>query len=189
MRDLLSITVECIQELKDIGIPIQDDRVNEVKFARLPDDEIGLCSIFDDNTFVIKIALFLRNEKIDINELKATVCHELIHTCKGCHNHRKPWIDYAKMADEIYGYGIFVQKSKYDIRNKEKKILHRMVCPECGGIRNIRKMCDWSRIQDGTKVVCVWCGSYCTIDFQDKDQQLQNIEITYIINNMSMIHS
>ena len=46
MRDLLSITVECIQELKDIGIPIQDDRVNEVKFARLPDDEIGLCSIF-----------------------------------------------------------------------------------------------------------------------------------------------
>lgn len=116
MRDLLSITVGCIQELKDIGIPIQDDRVNEVKFSRLPDDEIGVCSIFDDNTFVIKVALFLRNEKIDINEL--------IHTCKGCHNHRKPWIDYAKMADETYGYGISVRKSKYDIRNKEKKILH-----------------------------------------------------------------
>lgn len=30
MRDLLSITVECIQELKDIGIPIQDDRIMEV---------------------------------------------------------------------------------------------------------------------------------------------------------------
>ncbi len=165
MRDLLQITVECIKELKDIGILVQEDRIKEVKFARLSDNQIGVCSIYDDNTFDIKVALFLRNEKIDINELKATVCHELIHTCKGCHDHMKPWIDYAKMADEAYGYGIAVHKTKFDIVHKNKEILHRMVCPECGGSWNIRERCDWERIQNGTKVFCSWCRNYYTIDF------------------------
>ena len=63
---LLSITVECIQELKDIGIPIQDDRVNEVKFARLPDDEIGLCSILMIIHLSSRLHCFLEMKKLTL---------------------------------------------------------------------------------------------------------------------------
>ena len=122
-----------------------------MKFARLLKDDAGICALYTDNTFHIKISLFFKNEEIDISEVRATVCHELIHICKGCHNHMKPWIDYAKMADETCGYGISVHKTKYDIVNKKRKILHRMVCPECGGSWNVRERCDCERVQNGEK--------------------------------------
>ena len=62
MRDLLQITSECIKELKDIGIPIHDDRIMELKFARLPKEDAGICTLYANNTFCIRISLFFRNE-------------------------------------------------------------------------------------------------------------------------------
>ena len=155
MRDLLSITVECIQELKDIGIPIQDDRVNEVKFARLPKGDAGICTLYSNNTFCIKISLFFKNEKTDISELRATICHELLHTCPDCYEHTGQWI----------GYGSATYKTDFDLKNKHMPVIHRLRCSRCGGYWNIRKECDWKRVQKGEKGICVWCGNYYTIDF------------------------
>lgn len=165
MRDLLSITVECIKELKDIGIPVQDDRIMELKFARLPKGDAEICTLYSNNTFCIKISLFFKNEKTDISELRATICHELLHTCHDCYGHTGQWIEYAKKVDAAYGYEIAAYKTDFDLKNKHMPVIHRLRCPKCAGYWNIRKECDWERVQNGEKGICMWCGNYYTIDF------------------------
>ena len=155
MRNLLQITSECIKELKDVGIPINDDRIMELKFARLPKEDAGICTLYANNTFCIRISLFFRNEEIDISELRATVCHELLHTCPNCHEHTGKWIEYAKKVDDVYGYEISAYKTDFDLKNKHMPVIHRLRCPKCGGYWNIRKECDWERVQNGKKAfVC-----------------------------------
>lgn len=159
MRDLIQLTIDCIKELKAIEIPIQNDRIREIKFARLSSEDAGICTMYTNNTFRIKISLFFKNEKIDINELRETICHELLHTCPNCYQHTGKWIEYAKKIDATYGYEIVAYKTDFDLKNKHIPVIHRLRCPECEGYWNIRKKCDWKKIQNGAKYTCVWCGS------------------------------
>lgn len=165
MRDVIQITIECIKKLKAIGIPVQDDRIREVRFSRLPKEDAGNCEIYENNTFRIKVSLMFRNEKVDIDELCGTICHELLHTCPGCRQHTGKWSEYAKRADDVYGYGIMAYKTDYDIRNTHRPVLHRLRCPKCGGYWNIRKQCDWEKIENGAKGTCVWCGTSYEVEF------------------------
>lgn len=156
MRDLQRIAEECILKLKKINIPIQDKKIVEIKFTRIKG--LGKCLKTIDDEYYIKISTLYENEIIDISELYATICHELIHTCENCMNHNNKWLQYAQLVDSEYNYGIVGYKTTYDIKHKNKPILGRMECPNCIGYWDIREMKSWKQIKEGTKCYCGWCG-------------------------------
>ncbi|MCM1201258.1 MAG: hypothetical protein NC312_08505 [Bacteroides fragilis] len=79
MRDLQQITKECIKKIKDTGIPVQDDKIVEIKLART--NAQGKCLLTTEGKYYIRISPLYNDEKIDICELEDTVIHELLHTC------------------------------------------------------------------------------------------------------------
>lgn len=45
-------------------------------------------------------------EDTDIDGLKNTIIHELLHTCKGCMKHTGEWKQLAEKVNRYYGYNI-----------------------------------------------------------------------------------
>lgn len=157
MRDLQKVAKECILKLKNIGIPIQDENIVEIQFART--NALGKCILTLDNEYYIKISHLYDNEKVDICELEDVVIHELLHTCRNCIKHTEKWMEYAKKVEDVYGYKIICQKTNYDIRHSDKIVLHRMKCSKCIGYWDVREPKSWKRIQMGEKCYCGLCGS------------------------------
>ena len=157
MRNLQQIADECIKRLKDIDIPIQDDKIVDIAFSRIRG--LGRCLQTTDGEYLIKVSSMYENEDIDLNEFYATIIHELIHTCKDCMNHGDKWLQYAHMADLAYGYGIVGYKTIYDIKHTDKTVLGRMECMNCIGYWDVREPKFWKQIKNGVKCYCGWCGS------------------------------
>lgn len=162
MRNIQQIADECIKKLKDIDIPIQDDKIIDIDFYKTR--SLGRCLKTTDDRYLIKVSSMYENEDIDLNELYATVIHELIHTCKDCMHHGDKWLQYAHMADSVYGYGIVGYKTFYDIRHTEKPVLGRMECMNCIGYWDVREPKSWKQIKNGEKYYCGWCGCEMRLD-------------------------
>lgn len=87
MRDLQKIYKECVQECKDAGIPIRDDKVLSISVGTEEEmiNDYGLCYVNEqDLTFEMYVNSLLLDENCPIIELKNTIIHELIHTCPRC---------------------------------------------------------------------------------------------------------
>lgn len=155
MYDLQKIAEECIKKTKDIGIPVQDDKIVEIKFART--NAQGRCLLTTEGEYYIRISPLYDDEKIDICELESTVMHELLHTCPDCIRHTGKWMEYAKKVRNVYGYDIFSHKTTYDLRHRDKPVLHRMKCPKCIGYWDVKEQRAWKMIQVGEKCYCGLC--------------------------------
>lgn len=162
MRDLQKITEECIKKLKDIDIPIQDNKIVEISFKRI--QGFGKCFLTTNGEYYIYIAQFYQNEEVDLDELYMTIIHELLHTCENCMDHTDMWMQYAQRVDETYAYNITFHKTSYDVKNKKKTILARMVCSNCICKWDVREKKSLNLIQAGKKCYCPWCGSEMKVD-------------------------
>ena len=58
------------------------------------------------NCFTININCMLLDEKNSEQALIDTLMHELLHTCKGCFNHKNEWKRLAEKVNKIYNYNI-----------------------------------------------------------------------------------
>lgn len=166
MRDLQKIYEECIAEVKLLGIPV--GKIESIQWADIEDawGQCGICDIGDTVGYILYISNRYLDESITIKELRATICHEILHTCPRCWGHGKTWVKYALKVDAQYGYGISIYKSDYDILNSESPIIHKMICPKCGGGWEIKQMSDWEDIKNGScKAYCVWCRNEMKIEF------------------------
>lgn len=136
MRDLTLIGTQCERELEAIGIKcgwITQYTVNTRATGRK-----GLCSGSARSGYVIDIAEILLREDIPMNELRNTVFHELLHTCKGCMNHGDKWKSLARKVNQAYGLNISRVASKDEksvqimLDQREKSAKYRYVCENCG---------------------------------------------------------
>lgn len=152
MHDLRKISMECVAEMKAVGIPVQDERIIEVK-AGDAGDSLGMCSRNKERNFTITIREDLLHDECPLKDLKEVIIHELIHTCKGCFSHSKTWRKYAEVMNNMYGYSLLEDKDELSIFQKEKPILHRYVCPKCGSIFNSRESGDYD-------YRCSFCNSW-----------------------------
>ena len=166
MRDLQLILEECLTEIKSLGIPVGE--IESIQWANIENGwgHCDICDVGDTLKYILYISNTYLDESISIKELRATICHEILHTCPRCWGHGKTWVKYALKVDAKYGYGISIYKTGYDIINSESPIIHKMVCPNCGGGWGIRQMSDWEDIQNGScKAFCVWCRNEMKIEF------------------------
>lgn len=163
--DLQKIFNECLFEIKSLNIPVGN--IRSIEWTDM-DDAWGLCGrewINDHFCYIIKISTAFLTEKINIKELRTTICHEILHSCPRCWGHKKTWVKYALKVDKKYGYEVATYKTEYDVLNSELPTLHQMICPNCGGKLLIKKQYIWEQVKDGDIAHCGWCASKMNIVF------------------------
>lgn len=158
-KDFDEIVKECIKDLKDINIPIQDDKIKSItavdKFTKNPFPGIcyGICFNYIEDEYIIEINKIFLDDKVLLKDLKSFICHELIHTCEKCMDHNAKFRKYAKLVDEAYDYGLMVRYDDYF--HPELPILNKLVCPRCGFVKyykrkkgsdNLNQINAWSNL-------------------------------------------
>ena len=103
MRDLIDFTIQCMNELDRIGIPYGN--VIDVTINTRAKKRWGQCRKVPGG-FTININVVLLDEKNDVDGLRNTIFHELLHTCPDCWNHGTQWKAYAAMIRRELGYNI-----------------------------------------------------------------------------------
>lgn len=98
-------------------------------------------------------------------DLKATVMHELLHTCDGCDNRDGKWRGYAALVDSAYHYDILGFRTRQQVfqKEKEKEIIHKLSCSNCEGFWNIRIEELWEKVLRDEDYECLWCGGRCMV--------------------------
>jgi predicted SprT family Zn-dependent metalloprotease len=170
MRDLNKVAKECMSELDAIGI------------------EYGYVSKFEVNTrakhrwgqtcrkgdvYTINISSVLLDERTDYNGLKATIIHELLHTCEDCMCHTGEWRRLANKVNRYYPYNIQRTASNESVglseaqqkEIKEKEIAncrYQIQCKKCGRIVRRSRASNFTKHPENYK--CGFCGgSFITI--------------------------
>ncbi len=159
-KKLQELYKKCIQELKSIGIDMEDNNIGTIDISlskrkckrygccrqEKPDIEskeikkIGRRKIIKYNKFKvhhIEVSLWVMqlNEKI----IKNTIIHELIHCLPNCNDHGKYFKKYADLINQKLGYNI------QRLGNREKDFLnsniayddkiiykYKIICTKCG---------------------------------------------------------
>ena len=103
MRNLNQYAQECMTELDNIGIEygnIINWKVNTRAHRRW-----GQCKAVTGG-YEININKDLLDERNDVQGLKNTIIHELLHSVKGCMNHGENWKNQAEIVKYELGYDI-----------------------------------------------------------------------------------
>lgn len=103
MRDVNVIAIECMRELENIGIKCGN--VIKIDINTRAKKRWGQCRKIGNN-YIIEVNQILLREDTDIDGLKNTIIHELLHTCKGCMKHTGEWKQLAEKVNRYYGYNI-----------------------------------------------------------------------------------
>lgn len=106
MRNLLQIANECMKELDTIGI--EYGKIVKWEIATRTSSRWGQCKYFNGRNnkdgYSINISYFLLDDRNDIEVLKNTIIHELLHSCYGCMNHGARWKALAGKVNNELGY-------------------------------------------------------------------------------------
>lgn len=146
--DIQNLYQEVRQELIAIDIPIQDAVLELSDFRTIP----GKC-VYQDNKYKIQIMRKIASNK-NIKLLKKVIAHELLHTIKGCDNHKEEWLNYAHKAESAYNYGLFKGHDINTLFHKELPVVSQFKCLKCGLTFDCR--------DDSEEVNCSWCNNPMT---------------------------
>ena len=151
--------IECVNELKSIGIDIYQPDVGTItiQISKRNNKRYGCCKQEDPDEKYKKIEKIGRRKIIkyekfnkhtievsnwvfDLNDeiIKNTIMHEIIHCFPYCNNHGKQFKMYAKYINEKLGYNITrLGNKKQDYENsnvqyQEKEYKYLIKCTNCG---------------------------------------------------------
>lgn len=135
MMNLQEILYECQRELDTLSIPYGN--VAFITQGKMK-TSWGTCKKYPNGTYSIKISDRLLNEDSSIKGLKATIVHELLHTCPGCMNHGAQWKAYAKAVNQKYDYSVQRCNSAEEKGVSPEAIVksakYAFKCKKCGSI-------------------------------------------------------
>ena len=129
--------IRVIKEAQELKIPVPDNIHKSVIINPRTKKRYGCCRNVN-GVFHIKISSFVlecRPEKI-----RGVLAHEVLHTCRGCYDHREKWKKYAAMMNEKYGYNIRRTTTNEEMgiaaegggEEKEERIRYVIKCRKCG---------------------------------------------------------
>lgn len=111
MRDVNVIAIECMRELENIGIKCGN--VIKIDINTRAKKRWGQCRKIGNN-YIIEVNQILLREDTDIDGLKNTIIHELLHTCKGCMKHTGEW-------KQLILNVVIVLMKKESVKNRKKR--------------------------------------------------------------------
>lgn len=121
MRDVNVIAIECMRELENIGIKCGN--VIKIDINTRAKKRWGQCRKIGNN-YIIEVNQILLREDTDIDGLKNTIIHELLHTCKGCMKHTGEWKQLAEKSIDIMVIilnVVIVLMKKESVKNRKKR--------------------------------------------------------------------
>lgn len=152
MYDLQKIAALCLDEVKAAGITpgdifefVRNDRLSST-FGKTRGFRRGLF-----RTFKIEIAGFLLDDACPLEELKDTICHEILHTCDGGIGHNAMWQRYARIMNRKYGYHISTHAEAQTVAKiapalkKVNPPKYITTCTKCGYTEHTYRMCGFIR--------------------------------------------
>ena len=134
MRDLGKYAAEAQGILKKLKIKYAGN--TEWKINTRAKTRLGVCKKTGDR-YVIEIAAALLDESAAESELKNTVMHELLHTCRGCMSHTGRWRELADRVNAACGLSVSrtTERDKAEIPDAlAAKPKYRIVCTACGAV-------------------------------------------------------
>ena len=152
---LREMMYSCAKDMLAVGIPVQIDCIIGIDILSLKGTRACCyCKKVDaKDTFVIgvhkKLLKYIDDEEV-IKNVKNSMYHELLHTCKNSQDHGKEWMKWSKICDE--------KLHTHTRRHLEEKIYYQpntkhivYTCPNCGNeYWAVKKIEDTS---------CELCGS------------------------------
>lgn len=113
MRDLQKLFRQCCEELDVIGVPYSHN-ITKVSANGRYTTRYGNCTKYcGDGHYEIQIAKFLLSDKLtDDRIVRATIFHELIHTCDGCMNHGERFHYWGNLVSDCYDVEITTTVSR-----------------------------------------------------------------------------
>ena len=156
---LKKLYVECLEELRSIGLDLSEENLGEVniQLSKRNNKRYGCCKQeepdmrykvtervgrrkivkyekFNKHTIEVSKWVLELNDKI----IKNTIMHEIIHCFPFCNNHGKTFRMYAKYINDKLGYDISRlgnKKQDYEKSNlvyEEKEWKYVIKCSNCG---------------------------------------------------------
>lgn len=154
------LTKKVEQELKKIDIPVSGE-IDKVVINNRAKKRLGTCRKEKIADGKIKFVIELSSVIMDCTEKEicGVIAHELIHTCEGCFNHGKKWKEYAKRANDEYGYNIhrITELENSDIKCEfSAKNIYIIKCKNCGTVYKRIRMCPL--VKNPERYRCGKCG-------------------------------
>ena len=133
VNDPDSLLKKAVIQLRDAGIPISSNIDPHVKINTRAKKRFGMC-IMKNGSYTIELSSVMLTSPED--SCMQTLCHELIHTCKGCGNHGRTFKRYADILNRRYGYNIQRTNSAEEMGIPEPEIRksanYILKCQKCG---------------------------------------------------------
>lgn len=155
---LVAVATECMEHLDALGI--QYGNVRDFTINTRAKSRWGQCAKRPDGFYInINEALCDGNHE---DGLRATLFHELLHTCDGCMNHKSKWKDYADRVSKATGLKITRTDSAADkgfdsTAMPGRKNKYQIFCPNCGLVGTRQKRSRVVKLIDRCR--CTICGS------------------------------
>lgn len=126
------------EELRGLGIPLSREINPQVEVNTRAKRRLGCC-LRTGKGFTIQVSAFVLEDR---QLLRATLVHELLHTCWGCMNHGKRWKGYAARAGEALGLDIqrTVPLDGQPQRLRQDPVKYLLRCQSCGAVIPRRRM-------------------------------------------------
>jgi predicted SprT family Zn-dependent metalloprotease len=159
-KDLINLYNQCVNELKTIGIDVNDKAIVgdiDIKLTTRASKRYGCCKQENPDKsskiiekhgyrYITKYEKFNKHHievsswvmQLNNDIIKNTIMHELIHCFPYCNNHGQEFKKYAKYINQKLGYNITRVgnvKEDYEESNipyQEKQYKYKIVCEKCG---------------------------------------------------------
>ena len=137
MKNLNKLYKECLFDIHNLGI--NTGKITSITINTRAKKRWGQTTKHPDGSFDININASLLADNLDDMVAKNTIAHEILHTVKGCFDHKALWQEYANRMNHAYGYNIKRCTSAAEkglqpvgrIRNESYKYV--LTCIDCGG--------------------------------------------------------
>lgn len=129
-QELDAALAEMEGALRGLGIPLSHHVAPAVQVNTRARRRLGCCYARAGG-FVIEVSASLLDRPEDLRE---TLCHELLHTCPGCRNHGERWKAYAARVNGALGMTIQrlapAEGESGPLRREEVRYV--LECQSCG---------------------------------------------------------
>lgn len=141
-------------DMEVVGVPFNEECPIELnnKLSRA----LGRCKYKRDwNGYMYAYVIEINEmyfKSAEENELKSTICHELIHSCDKCVNtqchHKGLWKIYASRMEVNYPNKYLIKRTTYSKqynealrKKKENSYKYEVYCPKCGATWRRKSKC------------------------------------------------
>ena len=129
---------DCVQDMLNVGIPVQADNILDIRLMPLHDTQAGCFYRTSSNgemEFILAIHDdFVRymDDTVVLENVKNSIYHELLHTCPNAQEHNQTWLQLAVQCDELISSKTRVYQEREIYYNVSNDVAYIYRCDDCG---------------------------------------------------------